>query len=45
MIENNIVAGNNRGFFIYDVEYIQTQRQPGGGQRGGRAPVGGFHAQ
>ncbi|MDY0106588.1 MAG: nitrous oxide reductase family maturation protein NosD [Giesbergeria sp.] len=23
VIENNIVAGNNRGFFIYDVEYIK----------------------
>ena len=23
VIENNVVAGNNRGFFIYDVEYIQ----------------------
>ena len=22
VIENNVVAGNNRGFFIYDVEYI-----------------------
>lgn len=23
VIENNVVAGNNRGFFIYDVEYIR----------------------
>ena len=23
VIENNVVAGNNRGFFIYDVEYIK----------------------
>ncbi|MCE1249584.1 MAG: nitrous oxide reductase family maturation protein NosD, partial [Comamonadaceae bacterium] len=23
VIEGNVVAGNNRGFFIYDVEYIQ----------------------
>ena len=26
VIENNIVAGNNRGFFIYDVEYIRLNR-------------------
>lgn len=25
VIEGNIVAGNNRGFFIYDVEYIQLK--------------------
>ncbi len=22
LVENNVVAGNNRGFFIYDVEYV-----------------------
>ena len=26
VIEGNVVAGNNRGFFIYDVEYIQLNR-------------------
>ncbi len=26
VIENNVVAGNNRGFFIYDVEYIKLNR-------------------
>ena len=26
VIENNVVAGNNRGFFIYDVEYIRLNR-------------------
>ncbi|HEY4664410.1 MAG TPA: nitrous oxide reductase family maturation protein NosD [Comamonas sp.] len=26
VIEDNIVAGNSRGFFIYDVEYIQLNR-------------------
>ena len=25
LIENNIIAGNNRGFFIYDVEYATLQ--------------------
>ena len=45
VIENNIVAGNNRGFFIYDVELRHPARQPGGGQPGRRAPVGGLDAQ
>ncbi len=26
VIEDNVVAGNNRGFFIYDVEYIKLNR-------------------
>jgi parallel beta-helix repeat protein len=48
VIENNVVAGNNRGFFIYDVEYIRLngnlvvlQEQRGGGQRLHRQPRAG----
>ena len=45
VIEGNVIAGNNRGFFIYDVEYVTIARQPGGRQPGGRAPVGRLHPQ
>jgi nitrous oxidase accessory protein len=45
VVENNTVAGNARGFFIYDAEYNDPARQPGGGQHRRHARVGRLQEQ
>lgn len=45
VVEGNVVAGNRRGFFIYDVEYVTLRRNLVVDNFRGRPPVGWRHQQ